>query len=119
MPEQFKQRLLYKHNPSVTLMRTTPAECGELGKIIAGKLNQAIGPTTLFLPLKGVSMIDAEGKPFYSPEADQALFQALRENVDRSKVELIELNLHINDPEFAAALANRLMDMLLPKRVAA
>ena len=112
VPEQFKDRNLYVHNPTVTLMRTTPEECAQLGEIIASKLNQTTGPTALFIPLKGVSMIDAEGQPFYDPEADAALFQALRDHIDREKVELIELDMHINDPEFADAMAARLLDML-------
>jgi len=112
VPAEFKGRTLYKHNPTVTLMRTTPAECAELGRIIAGKLNLATGPTALFVPLGGVSMIDAPGQPFHLPEADQALFAALREHLDRTKVELVELDLHINDPAFAAAMADRLLAML-------
>lgn len=111
IPPQFKGRTLYKHNPNVTLMRTTPEECAELGRIIAAKLNQAQGPTALFLPLKGVSAIDKEGQSFYLPAADAALFNALRENI-RPPVELVELDLHINDPEFAAAMADQLLKML-------
>lgn len=112
VPEQFKDRNLYVHNPQVTLMRTTAAECAELGKIIAEKLNQSTAPTTLFVPLNGVSMIDAEGQPFYSPEADEALFQALRDNLDTNKVKLIELENNINDPEFSDAVTKHLLAML-------
>lgn len=112
VPEQFKHRTLYKHNPSVTLMRTTPEECAELGAIIARKLNASTGPTALFVPLGGVSMIDAEGKPFYAPDADAALFAALRRDLDRSRVELIELPNNINDPAFAQAMADKLLAML-------
>ena len=112
IPQKFKDRILYVHNPQVTLMRTTPEECAELGKIIAAKLNQCTGPATLFMPLKGVSMIDAEGQPFHSPEADAALFRAVRDNLDTDKVELIEMNMNINDLDFAVAVANRLLRML-------
>jgi len=112
VPERFRGRNLYKHNPTVTLMRTTPEECAELGRIIAQKLNHATGPTALFIPLRGVSMIDAEGKPFYWPEADRALFEAVRHHLDRSRVELVELDANINDPSFADALATRLLSML-------
>ncbi len=112
VPEAFKGRTLYKHNPTVTLMRTTPDECAQLGKIIAEKLNATTGPTVLFVPLKGVSMIDAVGQPFYSAEADAALFAALRQHIDRTRVELVELDLHINDPAFATAMAERLLAML-------
>ena len=115
VPAQFKDRTLYKHNPTVTLMRTTPAECAELGRIIAEKLNKTTGPTALFVPLRGVSMIDAPGQPFHAPEADQALFEALRKHLDRTKVDLVELELHINDPAFAEAMAARLLAMLSQK----
>lgn len=111
VPEQFKNRILYKHNANVTLMRTTPQECAELGRLIASKLNRATGPTVLFIPLKGVSAIDQEGQPFYLPEADAALFESLRRNI-RPPVELVELDLHINDPEFAAAMAERLLELV-------
>jgi uncharacterized protein (UPF0261 family) len=111
VPAHFKARTLYKHNANVTLMRTTPQECAELGRIMASKLNQATGPTALFIPLKGVSAIDQVGQPFYLPEADAALFESLRRNI-RPPVELVELDLHINDPEFAAAMAEKLLGML-------
>ena len=112
VPEKFRGRNLYPHNPTVTLMRTTEPECAELGKIIGGKLNAAQGETALFLPLKGVSMIDAAGQPFYGPDENAALFAALRQELDRERVELIELDLHINDDEFALAMAKKLVAML-------
>jgi uncharacterized protein (UPF0261 family) len=96
------------HNPSVTLMRTTPEECAELGRRIARKLSAATGPTALFLPLRGVSMIDAEGQPFHDPEADEALFDALREGLEGSSVELIELEANVNDEQFADAMVDKL-----------
>jgi uncharacterized protein (UPF0261 family) len=107
VPPQFEDRNLYVHNPSVTLMRTTPEECAELGRRIARKLSSATGPTALFLPLGGVSMIDAEGQPFHDPEADAALFDALREGLD-GNVELVEMDSNVNDPEFAAAMVDKL-----------
>jgi uncharacterized protein (UPF0261 family) len=107
VPAEFRDRLLYKHNPTVTLMRTTPEECAELGRIIADKLNGARGPLTVFVPLKGVSLIATEGQVFHDPAADEALFGTLRENLD-PEVDLRELDLDVNDPEFAHALADRL-----------
>ena len=107
VPPQFEDRNLYVHNPSVTLMRTTPEETAELGRRIARKLSAATGPTALFLPLRGVSMIDAEGQPFHDPEADEALFAALREGLG-DRVELVEMDCNVNDPEFAAAMAAKL-----------
>ena len=107
VPPQFRDRVLYKHNPTVTLMRTTPEECAELGRVIAEKLNQAQGPLTLFVPLKGVSLIATEGQVFHDPAADEALFGALRDHLDPD-VDLQELDLDVNDPEFARAMADRL-----------
>lgn len=112
VPEKFKDRNLYKHNPTVTLMRTNVEENKKLGEIIAKKLNQTQGKTALFLPLKGVSMIDAEGQPFYGEEEDKILFETLRENIDQDKVELIEKDLHINDEEYALAIAKKLIEMI-------
>jgi uncharacterized protein (UPF0261 family) len=92
-------------------MRTTKEESAELGRRIARKLSAATGPTALFLPLGGVSMIDAEGQPFHDPEADAALFEALREGLD-DRVELIEMDHNVNDPEFAEAMADKLDEYL-------
>jgi uncharacterized protein (UPF0261 family) len=110
VPERFRDRLFYEHNPSVTLMRTTPEECAELGRRIARKLNAATGPVTLFVPLRGVSMIAVEGQPFHDPEADEALLDALREELDPS-VDVRELDAEINDPAFATAMAERLHEL--------
>jgi uncharacterized protein (UPF0261 family) len=107
VPPQFQDRNLYVHNPSITLMRTTADECAELGRRIASKLSAATGPVALFVPLKGVSAIDAEGQPFHDPEADAALFDAIREGLD-SRVELIEMDCNVNDPAFATAMAEKL-----------
>jgi len=107
VPPQFRDRVLYKHNPTVTLMRTTPQECAELGRVIAEKLNQAQGPLTLFVPLKGVSLIATKGQVFHDPAADEALFGALRDHLDPD-VDLQELDLDVNDPEFARTMADRL-----------
>jgi uncharacterized protein (UPF0261 family) len=110
VPAQFEGRNLYVHNPTVTLMRTTPAECAELGRRIARKLNAASGPTALFVPLRGVSMIAVDGQPFHDAEADQALFGALREDLDDG-VEAHWLELDVNDPAFARAMADRLHEL--------
>ncbi|WP_262177406.1 Tm-1-like ATP-binding domain-containing protein [Haloarcula laminariae] len=107
VPEKFDDRHFHIHNPQVTLMRTTPEENAELGEIIAGKLNGATGPTAMFLPLAGVSMLDIEGEDFYDPEADAALFDALREHLD-DNVELVEMDTDINDDEFVHALVDKL-----------
>ena len=78
VPEKYKARRFHQHNPTVTLMRTTPEEMDRLGKEIAEKASAASGPTAVMLPLRGVSAIDAEGKSFWWPEADAALFQSVR-----------------------------------------
>lgn len=110
VPKKFQDRVIYQWNPNVTLMRTNVEENEELGRILAEKANRATGPVTIFLPLKGVSELDAPGKEFWWPEADQALFDAIKKNV-RPEVEVIELDYNINDPEFTAAASNKLLQM--------
>jgi uncharacterized protein (UPF0261 family) len=112
VPERFADRNLYVHNPTVTLMRTTPAENEQLGRLIARKLNASASPTALFVPLGGVSAIDAEGQPFHEPDADAALFDALREDIDRRSVEVHEIDANINDRAFATAMAERLHELI-------
>ena len=113
VPERFEDRNLYVHNPTITLMRTTPEEMAELGRRIAEQASTApAGPTVLFVPLRGVSAIDVDGQPFRDAEADEALFAALREDVDTSKVELVEVDADVNDPAFATAMADRLHELI-------
>ena len=116
VPERFAGRTLYVHNPTVTLMRTTPEENAELGRRIARKLRDAKGPTVLFVPLSGVSAIDVEGQPFHDPDADRALFEALREGLDGADVEVHELDTDVNDPDFATAMADRLHALIQEAR---
>jgi uncharacterized protein (UPF0261 family) len=111
VPPQFEGRNLYVHNPTVTLMRTTPDECAELGRIIGRKLSAAAGPTVLFVPLQGVSMIAVEGQPFHDADADAALLDGLHETLDPA-VEVHELDTDVNDPEFAVAMADRLHELI-------
>jgi uncharacterized protein (UPF0261 family) len=111
VPEKFRGRRFYQHNPNVTLMRTTPEENDELGKEIAQKASAARGPTAVLVPLKGVSALDADGKPFRWPEADAALVQSLR-NWMSPQVRLMELDLHINDPAFAETAVRTLLEMM-------
>jgi len=113
VPEKFRARRFYQHNPTVTLMRTTPEENDRLGKEIAQKASAARGPTAVLVPLRGVSAIDKEGQPFWWPEADRALFQSLR-NWMSPDVPLIEVDTHINDPEFAELAARTLLDLMSP-----
>ena len=110
VPERFRERRLYVHNTTITLMRTTPEECAELGRRIARKLNAAQGPVSLFIPLRGISLIAVEGQVFYDPDADKALLAALRADLDHS-VDVRELNTDINDPAFAEAMADRLHEL--------
>ncbi|MBX3082096.1 MAG: Tm-1-like ATP-binding domain-containing protein [Anaerolineae bacterium] len=111
VPAKFEGRQFHQHNATVTLMRTTPEENAQLGRIIATKLNAATGKTAVFIPLKGVSMIDVDGKSFYAPEADAALFENLKSNL-RKDIEVIEMNTDINDPQFARAMAAKLDEFL-------
>jgi uncharacterized protein (UPF0261 family) len=108
VPSKFEGRHFYIHNPQVTLMRTDSAECAELGRILAEKVNAYTGPVTVLLPLQAISIISAAGKPFYDAEADAALFDAIRKHL-RPGIPLVEMDCEINAPEFAAACAQALL----------
>ncbi len=111
VPAKFANRKFYQHNPQVTLMRTTPEECAQLGKILADKLNRSTGPVTVVLPLRGGSMIGAPGGPFHDPAADTALFSALKQSL-RADIPVQELDCAINDAVFADACAKTLLRQL-------
>ncbi|QVL29973.1 Tm-1-like ATP-binding domain-containing protein [Telmatocola sphagniphila] len=114
VPEKFSKRKFYHHNASVTLMRTNPEENDRLGKEIAEKACASRGPTVIMLPLRGVSAIDKRDGPFWWPEADEALFQSIR-NWVYSDVPVIELDLHINDPAFGDEAAKTLLRLMRKK----
>jgi len=116
VPSKYAGRNFYKHNPTVTLMRTTVEENKKLGLAIAEKLNLCRSRAALFLPLKGVSMIDAPGQPFYGPEEDAMLFATLRENITNPLVEIITIDANINDIEFSEAAAKKLVELLEAKK---
>jgi uncharacterized protein (UPF0261 family) len=103
VPAKFQSRNLYVHNPQVTLMRTTVEENVKVGEWIAGRLNKCNGQVRFLIPEKGISAIDAPGQPFYSLDADRALFATLERAIETtSKRQVIRAPMHINDPEFAA-----------------
>ena len=115
VPAKFRGRNFYQHNPQVTLMRTTPEECAQLGKIIAEKLNASAGRVTFLIPRKAISVISAPGQKFHDPVADKALFDALKTHL-RKDIEVIEMDCAINDAAFAEACARALLQSLAPRR---
>ncbi len=109
VPTRYADRQLLVHNASITLMRTSAAECAELGRRIARKLNAATGPLTLFVPLRGVSSVSVAGQPFHDPGADAALFDALRANLDPG-IDVRYVDADLNDAAFAVAMAETFDD---------
>ncbi|MGA2042110.1 MAG: Tm-1-like ATP-binding domain-containing protein [Roseiarcus sp.] len=112
VPERYRARNVYAHNPQVTLIRTTPAECREIGAWIAERLNLCKGPVRFLIPERGVSALDIEGGAFFDEEADAALFAALEDRLrqtDRRRV--LRLPLHINDAAFAEAIVDNFLDI--------
>jgi uncharacterized protein (UPF0261 family) len=112
VPERYRHRTLHVHNPTVTLLRTTPEECAQLGATLARKVSAATGPAAVFLPLRGVSAISVAGGPFHDPAADAALFSAVRDNLS-GEVDLVEMDVDVNHPAFATAMADRLAGMVV------
>jgi len=111
IPVKFRGRLFYEWNPNVTCMRSTPEENKKLGRYIAKKVNKSTGPVALFLPLKGLSTLDAPGKQFWWPEADEALFDAIRKHL-RPDIPIYEIDSNINDEGLAQAVASKLIEFL-------
>jgi len=111
VPEKYRNRKLYEWNPNVTLMRTTPEENAEIGRRLAEKANASTGPVAFLLPLKGVSLLDSPGEPFWDPEADQACYRAIKENV-KPGIQVVEIDCNLNDREFAEKAAEMLIEML-------
>ncbi|HPD16157.1 MAG TPA: Tm-1-like ATP-binding domain-containing protein [Planctomycetota bacterium] len=114
VPAKYQGRRFYRWNPNITLMRTTPEENAALGRILAEKANASKGMVAFFLPLRGVSMLDAPGKDFWWPEADAALFDAIKQHV-KPGIPVIQLDNNINDDAFADAVAAKLFEFLSQK----
>lgn len=108
IPPHFAGRRFYVHNPQITLMRTTPDECRQLGEQLARNVNASTAPVTVLLPLRGISVISAAGGPFADAEADAQLFDAIRQTL-RPETRVVEMDCEINAPEFAAACAKELL----------
>ena len=111
VPERFRQRLFYQHNPTVTLMRTTVEENAILGAEIGRKVAATCGPAAILLPQRGVSAIDRQGEAFADPTAREALLNGVRRNC--GQIELLDLDLHINDQEFAETAARKLIELMM------
>ena len=114
VPAKFTGRLFHKHNASITLMRTNAMESAQLGVEIGTKLRDAKGPRAIFLPARGLSAIDRTGAPFDDPTARRSLYDNVKANA--GDVPVVELDLHINDPAFADAMADRLLELMGAKR---
>ena len=111
VPKKYDSRRFCQWASNVTLMRTDPEENGKIGRILAEKANLSSGPVAFFLPLRGVSMIDAPDKEFWWPEANQSLFDAIKDNL-KANIPVYELDCNINDNEFADAIANKMLEFL-------
>lgn len=111
VPKNYQSRDLYNWAPDVTLMRTDEAENRILGQKLAEKVSKSTGPAVILLPLKGISQISAAGGIFYRPETDQVLFETIKQNAEEP-VQVVEVNAHINDPEFAEMAVKNLLKLV-------
>lgn len=114
VPAKYKDRLFYEWNPSVTLMRTNLDENAKMGEIFARKANAPKGKVAFLFPLRGVSMLDSEGKPFWWPEADRAMFDAIKKNV-KPAIQVVELDCNINDEAFSKKAVEMFMELMVQK----
>jgi uncharacterized protein (UPF0261 family) len=115
VPERWRDRPLYKHNPVATLVRLSSDEMTALGRMIAKRLNGSVGPTAVIVPTRGYSLIDVEGGPLWDPEADLALVEALESDL-RDEIPVERVDLPVNDPEFGGLVARRFVDLAAPGR---
>ncbi|MBC7238605.1 MAG: Tm-1-like ATP-binding domain-containing protein, partial [Chloroflexi bacterium] len=111
LPESYKTRNIYEWNPNVTLVRTNVEENKKIGEWIAKAANESKGPVAILIPLKGVSMLDSPGGPFWDPEADRACFEAIKSNL-KPHIPVYELDYNINDPEFAQKVVEVLLELM-------
>lgn len=128
VPKKYRKRKFYRHNPQITLMRTNKKENKKLGEIIADKANRARGPTAIILPLKGFSKYDSpngpqainiKGEPFgqwFDPEADAAFIRSIKKNINYSKVDLVEVDAHINDYKFAREVVEVFKELIVKSK---
>jgi uncharacterized protein (UPF0261 family) len=114
LPDKYRDRRIYHHNPKQTLIRTTPEDNTELGRLIANKLNLSVGPVAVYFPLRGISLLSSPGNPYHWPEADAALLASLRQHL-RKDIPIHEFDCTINDPQFAEAMAKGLLAMVEPR----
>ncbi|MEU9993823.1 Tm-1-like ATP-binding domain-containing protein [Streptomyces sp. NPDC050848] len=108
VPERVLDRDVRVHNPSISVVRTTAEECAELGARVAAKLRTASGPTAVCLPLRGLSTLGAPGGPYHDPMLDEAVFDAVKDGLRGSPVDVVEFDTHLNDPTFGRAAADLL-----------
>jgi uncharacterized protein (UPF0261 family) len=114
LPQHYKGREFYSWSPEVTLMRTNKEENKILGEILVQKISKSSAPLTIVLPTKGISQIDAEGGIFYRPEINKVLFDTIKEH-SKEKINVIEVDAHINDEKFSTMLVSVLLDLIKKK----
>ena len=117
VPQKYRdaKRTFYEWNPSVTLMRTNVDENRRMGEVFAEKANAAQGPVAILIPLAGVSILDGDGQPFHDRQADQAMFDAIKANI-RKGIEVVEMDVNINEPAFAAKAVEMMLKLILIKQ---
>jgi uncharacterized protein (UPF0261 family) len=111
VPLKFDDRLLYEWNPSVTLMRTNIEENRQMGQIFAEKANAATGPVAILIPLKGVSILDGDGELFCDREADKAMFDTMKDNLNKD-IKVVEIDCNINDEAFSTKAVDTMLDLI-------
>jgi uncharacterized protein (UPF0261 family) len=111
LSEEMKKRKYFAHGPSHTLVKLLPGELREVGRLVAQKLNKARGPIKVFIPLRGFCLPDREGWPNWDPEANRAFTRALKENI-RTSIPIVEIDAHINDPDFIDPVVQEFLSMM-------
>jgi uncharacterized protein (UPF0261 family) len=110
VPERYRARKSYFHNPVATLVRLDADEEAALGRMVAERLNEATGPVHVVAPTRGFSLADAEGGDLWDPEADRAFLDSLRTSL-RPDIPYEQLDAHVDDAAFAEVVAQRYLTL--------
>ena len=116
LPEKYKNRVVYMHNPAITVVKSNIEENIAFGIKVGEKLNQCKSNAALLLPIRGISMNDKAGSKYYGPKEDQALFITLKKVINNPLVEIIDVDAHINEEVFAISAAKKLIALMEMKK---
>ncbi len=111
LPERYQGRKVMAHTSTIVLVRTSAKEMTKVARLIAKRLEEATGPTTVILPLRSFSLFSQEGSPLYDPESDRAFIDTFKA-YSPPRVQIIEMDAHLNDLGVGETAVRLMREML-------